>query len=81
MIAMITLEDTHQKAYIPNTMNVRRKIGYPAMVGGWFWLRAILAGVVSGMIGDYLRGALVNRAKTDDFVFEWRYCMPAETFN
>ena len=54
-------------------MSVRKRIGHLAAVGGWFWLRAILAGVFSGMLGDYLMRALVNRAKTDDFVFEWRY--------
>jgi Na+/proline symporter len=58
-------------------MSLRKKVGHLAMVGGWFWLRAILAGVISGMISDYLMGVLVNRAKTDDFFFEWRYWMNA----
>jgi hypothetical protein len=58
-------------------MGVRKRVGYLAMIGGWFWLRAILAGVFSEMIGDYLTRALVNRSKTDDFVFEWRYWLNA----
>ena len=58
-------------------MSFRTKLGHFAMVGGWFYLRACFAGVLCGAIVNYLVGWFAERAKTDDWVLEYRHWISA----